>query len=211
MRGAVARLSAGDRADARHPTRQTTPITPMSTSAPSGAVRLVRGWHRVECWVAIVAFSLIAILLMLDVLGRELLGPLFHALGVKAGATGVPGAQKISVFALVVGSFCGVGVATATNSHLVPRVGFAWVPSAWGPAVARIADAFTGAFILAVAWYGVQFVLASKATGMRAPVLGWEVWPFQLAIPAGFVSASVRYFLFAAWPSLKPPPPEFQE
>jgi hypothetical protein len=37
------------------------------------------------------------------------------------------------------------------------------------------------------------------------------VWPFQLAIPAGFASAAVRYLLFAAWPGLKPPPPEFQE
>lgn len=180
-------------------------------AVPAAARRLARGWHRVECWVAIVAFSLIALLLMIDVIGRELVGPALHGIGVKIGATGVPGAQKISVFALVVGSFCGVGVATATNSHLVPRVAFSWVPKAWESGISRLADAFTGAFVLAVAWYGLQFVLASKGTGMRAPVLGWEVWPFQLAIPAGFVSAAVRYFLYALWPALKPPPPEFQE
>ncbi|MEZ5727295.1 MAG: TRAP transporter small permease [Burkholderiaceae bacterium] len=176
-----------------------------------GPRELARTWHRVECWVAILAFGLIALLLMLDVLGREVIGPMLHAMGFKVGAIGVPGAQRISVYALVVGSFCGVGIATATSSHLVPRVAFSWVPARWGPVLDRIADAFTGIFVLGVAWYGLEFVMASKSTGMRAPVLEWEVWPFQLAIPAGFVSAAVRYLLFAAWPGLKPPPPEFQE
>ena len=184
---------------------------PTPSPAPPAIDRLARGWHRVECWVAIVAFSLIAVLLMLDVLGREVLGPLLHAVGLQPGSTGIHGAQRAAVYALVVGSFCGVGIATATSSHLVPRVAFSWLPARWDPAVSRVADAFTGAFLLGVAWYGLQFVMASKEVGMRAPVVGWEVWPFQLAIPAGFLSAAVRYFLFARWPGLKPPPPEFQE
>lgn len=183
----------------------------MSATAPVGVQRLAARWHRIECWIAIIAFSLIAILLMLDVLGREVIGPMLHAMGLKVGAIGVPGAQRISVYALVVGSFCGVGIATATSAHLVPRVAFSWLPDGWNPVVSRLADLFTGLFLIAAAWYGIEFVLASKSTGMRAPVLGWEVWPFQLAIPAGFASAAVRYLLFAAWPSLKPPPPEFQE
>jgi hypothetical protein len=37
------------------------------------------------------------------------------------------------------------------------------------------------------------------------------VWPFQVAIPAGFLSAALRYFVYAAWPALRPQPPEFQE
>lgn len=178
---------------------------------PAPVRRFAERWHRVECWIAIVAFGLIAVLLVIDVGGRELLAPLLRRLGIAIGATGIEGGQKIAVFALVVGSFCGVGIATATNAHLVPRIGFGWTPARWSGAVNRFADLFTGAFVLGVAWYGLQFVLSAKATGMRAPLLGWEVWPFQLAIPAGFASAALRYFLFAAWPGLKPPPPEFQE
>lgn len=157
------------------------------------------------------AFVTIAVLLVVDVAGRELLGPLLRRLGIAAATTGIPGAQQIAVFALVVGAFCGIGIVTATNSQLVPRVAFAWVPKAWSPALNRVADAVTGALMLVVAWYGVQFVMASQATSMRAPVLAWEVWPFQLAIPVGFVSAALRCWLFAAWPGLKPPPPELQE
>jgi hypothetical protein len=42
------------------------------------------------------------------------------------------------------------------------------------------------------------------STDLRAPVLNWPVWPFQLAIPLGFLSAAVRYFFFALWPACGP-------
>ena len=186
------------------------PVAPV-VGVPPRVKAFVDVWHRAECRVASACFTLIAALLIVDVVGRELLGPLMRAIGVDIGATAIPGGQKIAVYAMVLGSFAGIGIATATNSHLVPRVGFGWVPDRWSGAVGRLGDLFTAAFMFAVAAYGIEFVLGSKATSMRAPVLGWEVWPFQLAIPAGFASAAVRYLVFAVFPGLKPPPPEFQE
>ncbi len=187
-------------------------MTPAHAPPPPLAVkRLLERWHVVERWLAFVAFTLIAALLILDVAGREILGPLLRAFGASTGTTGIPGAQQLAVFSLVVGAFCGIGIVVATNTQLVPRVAFGWVPSAWSPAMNRIADALTGALMLAVAWYAAQFVMSSAETSMRAPVLSWEVWPFQLAIPVGFVSAALRCFLFSAWPGLKPPPPDFHE
>lgn len=178
--------------------------------APLAARHFVNGWHKVECWIAVAAFSFIAIVLLLDVLGRELLGPVVRLFGYSA-ATGIFASQKMSVYALVVGSFAGIGIATATGSHLVPRVLFGAVPDRFGPALDRIADLITGLFLIAVAYYGFQFVQSSYATDLRAPVLQWAVWPFQLAIPLGFLSAAIRYLVFAIWPSLRPKPPEFQE
>ena len=177
-----------------------------------GPVRaFLEGWHRLECWIAVVAFGFIAAILVVDVIGREFIGPLFKLIGSPLGATGVPASQRLSVYALVIGSFCGVGIATATASHLVPRVAFNWVPKAWGPSMDRLADLFAGLFLLGVAWYGCEFVLSSKATDLRAPILNWSVWPFQLAIPLGFGSAALRYLIYAVWPSARPIPPEFQE
>jgi TRAP-type C4-dicarboxylate transport system permease small subunit len=115
------------------------------------------------------------------------------------------------VFALVIGSFAGIGIATATNSHLVPRVGYGWMPEHWGPALDRLADLITAVFLCGVAYYGFQFVASSYATDLRAPVLDWRVWRIQLVIPLGFLSAAGRYFLFAVWPDLRAKPPEFQE
>lgn len=184
---------------------------PAYPPAPAAVARLLRGWHRVECWIAVLAFSFIALVLVIDVLGREAYGPAMAMLGIKVGATGLFGSQKMAVFALVIGSFAGIGIATATGVHLVPRVGFGWVPKAWGPHMDRLADLFTGLFLLGVTWYGVLFVLASKESGVLAAVINVSAWPIQMAIPAGFASAAMRYFVFATWPALRPAPPEFQE
>jgi len=173
--------------------------------------RLVELWHRGECWIAVAAFGFIAAILLLDVIGREFVGPLLRLVGLEPGATGIFAAQKLSVFALVIGSFAGIGIATATGSHIVPRFAHGWVPAAWGPAMDRLADVLTGLFLVAVAWFGFKFVGSSFKTGLRAPVLDWPVWPVQLFIPLGFLSAAGRYLLYAVWPALKPQPPEFQE
>ena len=157
------------------------------------------------------AFSFIAAVLVIDVVGREFYGPVMRLLGQAPGATGLFGSQKLAVFALVIGSFSGIGIATATGVHLVPRLGFAWAPAAWGPRMDRLADLITGLFLLVVAWYGVVFVLASRQSGVLASVINVSAWPIQAVIPLGFASAALRYFVFAAWPALRPQPPEFQE
>ncbi len=178
---------------------------------PESVVTALLVWHRLECWLAVACFGLIAGLLLADVLGRELLGPLLRAIGFEPGPMGIFGSQKVSVYALVIGSFAGIGIATATGSHLVPRIGHPWVPSSWGPTMDRLADVVTGVVLVGVGWYGWVFVASSRMTDLRAPVLDWPVWPIQLAIPLGFLSAAARYFIYAGWPAAKPAPPEFRE
>lgn len=178
---------------------------------PENVRRLLDAWHSLECWVAVACFGFIAGILMLDVLGREVLGPALRFVGVEPGATGIFASQKLSVFALVIGSFAGIGIATAAGAHIVPTFGSAWVPPRWQPAYDRAVDLLTGLFLLGVAWFGLKFVGSSFKTDLRAPVLDWPVWPIQLAIPLGFLSAAGRYFFYAAWPLLRPAPVEFQE
>jgi TRAP-type C4-dicarboxylate transport system permease small subunit len=178
---------------------------------PPSVRRLAEAWHKGECWLAVAAFGFIAAILLADVIGREFIGPVLRFVGLDPGATGIFAAQKLSVFALVIGSFAGIGIATATGSHIVPRFAHGWVPAAWGPVMDRLADVLTGLFLVGVAWFGFKFVGSSLKTDLRAPVLDWPVWPVQLFIPLGFLSAAGRYFLYAVWPALKPRPPEFQE
>ena len=180
-------------------------------SAPASVRRAAEIWHKGECWIAVAAFAFIAVILLLDVLGRELVGPLLRLVGLNPGATGIFASQRLSIYALVIGSFAGIGIATATGSHLVPRVAFGWVPDEWGPALDRIADLLTAVFLIAVAWFAFKYVESSYATDLRAPVLDWRVWRIQLVIPLGFLSAAGRYLLYALWPDLRPKPPEFQE
>ena len=108
------------------------------------------------------------------------------------------------MLALVIGSYAGIGIATATGSHLRPRLGDGWVPRAWNSAMDRIADVVTGVFLVAATWVGLQFVGVSIDKEERTMVLDWLVWPFQASIALGFLSAGLRYFVFAAYPALRP-------
>jgi TRAP-type C4-dicarboxylate transport system permease small subunit len=190
---------------------QTLPPWWPGRDVPLSALRLVDGWHRGECWLAVACFGFIAGILILDVFGREFLGPFLRFVGIEPGATGIFAAQKLSIFALVIGSFAGIGIATATGAHIVPSFASGWVPAEWKGLYDRAVDLLTGLFLLGVVGFGLKFVGSSFKTDLRAPVLDWPVWPIQLAIPLGFLSAAGRYFVYAAWPALKPVPPEFQE
>lgn len=179
--------------------------------APPAVQRAIALWHKIECWVAVASFAFIALIMILDVFGREVLGPVLSWIGADVGPTGIFAAQRLAMLALIIGSFMGVGIATATGSHLVPRVAHGWVPKAWGPAMDRIADLITGLFLLGFVWFGLVFVQSTAQAELRMPVLDWLVWPIQTAIPLGFLSAALRYFVFAIWPAVRPKPPEFQE
>jgi TRAP-type C4-dicarboxylate transport system permease small subunit len=186
-------------------------VEPGLAVPPENVRRLMGAWHKGECWVAVIAFGFIATMLVLDVFGREFLGPLLRLLGFEPGATGIFSSQKLSIFALVIGSFAGIGIATATGAHIVPSFASGWVPPRWQHTYDRAVDLLTGLFLLGVVWFGFKFVGSSFKADLRAPVLGWPVWPIQLAIPLGFLSAAGRYLVYAAWPLLKPAPMEFQE
>jgi TRAP-type C4-dicarboxylate transport system permease small subunit len=155
--------------------------------------------------VAVVAYATVALVLVLDVLGRELMFPLMQALGIPFGGGGVFGASKIAVYALIVATYAGIGVAVATASHIVPRAGYFVVPRAWDPAMDRCADAVTAVLMLLAAFAGCLLVHGTWEMGLRAPILAWPVWAVQLVMPLGFMSAALRYAGFARWPDLRPP------
>lgn len=169
-------------------------------------LRCLAAWHRGECVLAVAAFATVAVVLVLDVLGRELLYPLLAAVGIQAGAMGVFGATKIAVYALVVATYTGIGVAAATASHIVPRVAYRVVPARWSPLVDRLADAVTALILFGAALAAAQMVAGTHELGLRAPFLQWPLWAVQVVMPLGFVSAAVRYLCFARWPLARPTP-----
>lgn len=184
---------------------------PAADPAPAGVLRLLTGWHVAEKRLAMVAYVVIAALLVVDVLARELLGPVGRALGFGDLPAGLFGAQKLALWAMVFGSFLGLGIATASGAHLLPRVGFGWVPAAFGPAVDRLADLLTGVVLCGAAWYAYRFVGATAESGMLTAVFELPLWWLQVVVPLGFLSAGLRYFFFARWPAARPARPEFQE
>ena len=162
-------------------------------------------WHRAETWIAVLAFTAIALILINDVLVREMVIPLLASLGLEGRGLVIYGSQKIAVYLLVAGAFAGIGIATWTGAQLVPKVGYKAVPAHYDHVANRVADLTAFLFLVAVTVVAASFVAGSFVSGQRAPGgLRIEVWKVQIAIPLGFPSAAIRYLAFVIWPGLRP-------
>ncbi len=138
------------------------------------------------------AYTIVAILLIGDVIGREVFN------------VSILGTKIIAVYTAIVAGFVGFSLATAANAHLRPEAFDRLVTGPAGDALARTGDAVTGVFYLVLAWFGFTFVQFSMEAGDRAAVLYFALWPIQLIIPYTFVSSAIRHFAFAWRPELKP-------
>ena len=153
--------------------------------------RLIKVLRLSESIVAAVAYAAVAILLMSDVIGRELFGQ------------ALLGTQQVAVYAAIIAGFLGLTLATSDNAHLRPEfMDFAF--RKWDGTVERVGDAISFVFFLGAAYVAWTFVAISMDAGDRAPVLYFVVWPLQLVIPYAFISAGLKHLAFALRPDLKP-------
>jgi TRAP-type C4-dicarboxylate transport system permease small subunit len=156
------------------------------------AEKLLKALGLVEKAVIMLAFAVMAGALMADVLSREFFG------------RGIFGAPQVGVFAMIVMSFLGIGLASAAGAHLRPRFADRLVPRRWDPFMDRLAEFLFALFCALFGGIAVLVVQESLALGDVAPVLRWPIWPFQAVIAAAFFIAALRHFLFGLFPPLKP-------
>ena len=139
----------------------------MTRPASAVVPRLLAGWHRAECALAVAAFAAIAGLMVADVAARDLLVPLAHALGFDGFRLAFPAAPKLALVALAVGTYAGIGVATATATHFVPRLGHGWLGAHRLEAVELSGEVLTAVLWLAGAGYSAVVLAGSQAPAHR--------------------------------------------
>ena len=92
------------------------------------ARRLLRGLWLLEATVCVLAFSITAVALMADVLGREFFG------------NGIFGAQRLAVWTTAIAGLVGFALVTAEGGHLRPRFMDGWLPKSAEPYIGRIGE-----------------------------------------------------------------------
>ena len=190
----------------------TASVEPGPARVPEVVTAALAIWSRVERLLAIVTFSAIGVLMMYDVILRELVSPVLFRIGLDARPLLLVGSQKIGVYLMIAGAFVGFTLATAMGTQLVPRIGFSWVPRRWDAAMNRAADFVSAAFLGCATYYAIVFVASSAQAGlMTTSGVDLPVWMLQSVIPFGFASAAARYLCYGVWPGTRPVPPEFQE
>lgn len=160
-------------------------------------VRFAHWLRQAESIAATVAYAAVALILMGDIIGRELFGRSFL------------GAQQLAVYGAILAGFLGLTLATSDNAHLRPAF-MDFIFRKHDRTATRIGDGLSGIFFLASAYVAWTFVAVSMESGDRAPVLYFLVWPLQLVIPYAFCSAGIKHLIFAIKPSAKTSPSQPQ-
>lgn len=156
------------------------------------ARRVLDRVYNVEIFIACLAFVLVAVALISDVLARELFG------------NGLFGAQKFAVFCTAVAGLLGFAVVVHSGGHLRVQAIDRLFPTEWHGAMARIGDVISAAICLFFGIYAIEFVRSSIKLGESDMVLEIPVWPIQLVLPYLFLMSAARYALYAAFPAIRP-------
>jgi TRAP-type C4-dicarboxylate transport system permease small subunit len=156
------------------------------------ARRLLRALYLFMGAVATAFYAALALLLLADVVGREIF------------SQGIFGAQRVAVFFTIVAGNFGLALATASGAHIRPRVADHWIPERFGPAMDRAADVITASVLLGVAYFACQLVQESFDFETVSPTIDWPIWPVQAVIPFGYAVAALHYLVFALYPALRP-------
>lgn len=162
------------------------------THAPDWAERVLAGVFRLESVVAVAGYATVAGLLVVDVGLRELVG------------TSIYGAQRVSVYIMIVTGFLGLGLAAAQGRHLRPRFADGLIPQRLTTVATRLGDLIMTAVLLGFAWIGVHYVLEAREFEDMARIIDIPLWYLNLVVPYAFATTALRYALFALYPALRP-------
>lgn len=151
--------------------------------------------HRVERTIVIIAFSGMVGVVFADVLAREVTG------------IGLPWARQVGVYFNIVVVMFGIGLASASGSHLRPRFADGWLPARWEIQLAFLQHALFALFCVAFAIIATDMVITSVRLDQRSEILRLPVWPIQAVIPLVFGVTALRHGIYAVRPELRPTPP----
>ncbi|MEH6812141.1 MAG: TRAP transporter small permease [Motiliproteus sp.] len=99
-----------------------------------------------------------------------------------------------SIFILLV-TFAGIGYAARRGRHIRMSAIYDHLPDNMRKFLMIIITAVTGAFMLLLAWYSVEYIFSLQARGRIYPALGIPVWTTYLWVPVGFFITGVQYIL----------------
>jgi TRAP-type C4-dicarboxylate transport system permease small subunit len=148
---------------------------------------------RVEKSITVLAFVVMTLTIIADVLSRKVTG------------LGIVGAPRIAVFAMIITALVSFGLASNSRRHLRPKFADKWLPASWDTMIIRLQELFTALFCLVFAIVAVGVVYETYQLGETSRMLRLPVWPMQAVIPLVFFIAALRHGLYGLYLELRPP------
>jgi C4-dicarboxylate transporter, DctQ subunit len=160
------------------------------------ARQFLKWMWRLEATICVVTFSVTAVALIADVLGREFFGD------------GIFGAQRVAVWSTAIAGLVGFALVTAERGHLRPQFADGWIPARFEKGFDRFADVLSAVICIVLGVYAAWFVQSSAQLNERGLAIPILVWPIQLILPWMFFSSALRHLVFTGFPELRPAPKE---
>ena len=147
-----------------------------------------------EQFLCFSAFMVMAGALVYDVLKREITG---------SGAFGAP---QVGVIGMIIVSYIGIGLASASGSHYRPRFADKVLPARFDGVLNRLSEFGFALFCAFISVIATLVSLESFELKDVAPVLRNPIWPVQMTLAIGFGFVALRHFLYGLFPEIKPAP-----
>ncbi|PCI46223.1 MAG: hypothetical protein COB49_08830 [Alphaproteobacteria bacterium] len=148
--------------------------------------------YRFEKAVALLAFAVMTLVIIADVISRKILGQ------------GIAGAPRIAVYAMIIAALISFGLASHKGRHLRPRFADNWLPSGWNGMIIRLQEGLMAAFCLIFAVAAMIVVYDTFLLQETSRMLRIAIWPMQTVMPLAFLIGAIRHFLYALYPDIRP-------
>jgi TRAP-type C4-dicarboxylate transport system permease small subunit len=149
---------------------------------------LLRILMRIEAAVAALAYAATTMLLLADVVAREVFSQALW------------GAQQSAILLSILAGMIGLTLATGRQAHFRPEFADAVLPFNW---VNRAGDGISAVLFAGFAYYAAEFVLESREFSDRVPIINVMLWPLQIVVPYAMASSAIKHAIFALNPTAK--------
>lgn len=156
------------------------------------AERFIEYLYRFEKAVALLAFAVMTLVIIADVVSRKVTGQ------------GIAGAPRIAVYAMIITALISFGLASHNGRHLRPRFADSWLPERWLGGIIRLQECLTAVFCLTFAITAVIVVYDTYQLQETSRMLRIAIWPMQTVMPCAFFIGAIRHMIYALYPALRP-------
>ncbi len=153
-------------------------------------------FHRIEKTVSALGLAILSILVVIDVVGREVVGQ------------GWLPAQRSSVYLMIWVGFLGATLASAKNAHLAPEVADRLWKKDWVPYLTQVQQLSTALFCAFMGYLALGYVAETFSMGEKDVVTGIQLGWVQGILPYTFLSLALRHLFYFIQPSLIPEKPQ---
>jgi TRAP-type C4-dicarboxylate transport system permease small subunit len=113
------------------------------------------------------------------------------------------GAPQVGVVGMIIVSYMGISLASASGSHFRPKFADPLLLR-WNDTANRIGEFGFALFCFFMAYIAFKVSLESHQLEDVSAVLRWPIWPIQGVIMMGFFLVAVRHTIYGVFINLRP-------